>query len=143
MAYYKEIVTKAVIGKGKKTKKEDYVIETNEKIDNVLGCWVINHNFRGSVVNNSIIVSGSYDVNIWYSYLNNTKTKLCVKSIFALQSQGTEISQNNRNSSSYICYKMCDDFAKIFVCERYDDYRVILASKENYKSTIKSLYENQ
>ncbi len=31
MAYYKEIVTKAVIGKGKKTKKEDYVIETNEK----------------------------------------------------------------------------------------------------------------
>ena len=64
MAYYKEIVTKAVIGKGKKTKKEDYVIETNEKIDNVLGCWVINHNFRGSVVNNSIIVSGSYDVNI-------------------------------------------------------------------------------
>ena len=71
MAYYKEIVTKAVIGKGKKTKKEDYVIETNEKIDNVLGCWVINHNFRGSVVNNSIIVSGSYDVNIWYSYLNS------------------------------------------------------------------------
>ena len=79
MAYYKEIVTKAVIGKGKKTKKEDYVIETNEKIDNVLGCWVINHNFRGSVVNNSIIVSGSYDVNIWYSYLNNTKTNVMIK----------------------------------------------------------------
>ena len=44
-----------------------------------LGCWVINHNFRGSVVNNSIIVSGSYDVNIWYSYLNNTKTNVMIK----------------------------------------------------------------
>lgn len=75
--------------------------------------------------------------------LNDTKTKLCVKSIFEPQNQGTEISQTNKNSSSYICYKMCDDFAKIFVCERYDDYRVILASRENYKETIKSLYENQ
>ena len=79
MAYYKEIVTKAVIGKGKKTKREDYVIDTDELIDNVLGCWVINHNFRGNVVNNSIIVSGTYDVNIWYSYLNNTKTNVMIK----------------------------------------------------------------
>lgn len=79
MAYYKEIVTKAVIGKGKKTKSEEYTIETNEHIDNVLGCWVINHNFRGSVVNNTIIVNGTYDVNIWYSYNNNTKTNVMIK----------------------------------------------------------------
>ncbi len=79
MAYYKEIVTKAVIGKGKKTKSEEYVIETNEKIDNVLGCWVINHNFRGSVSNNTIIVSGNFDVNIWYSYNNNSKTNVMIK----------------------------------------------------------------
>lgn len=79
MAYYKEIVTKAVIGKGKKTKSEEYVIETNEKIDNVLGCWVINHNFRGSVSNNTIVVSGNFDVNIWYSYNNNSKTNVMIK----------------------------------------------------------------
>mgnify|MGYP002520059772 FL=1 len=79
MAYYKEIVTKAVIGKGKKTKSEEYVIETNEKIDNVLGCWVINHNFRGSFSNNTIVVSGSFDVNIWYSYNNNSKTNVMIK----------------------------------------------------------------
>ena len=75
--------------------------------------------------------------------LNDTKTKLCVKSIFEPQNQGTEISQTNKNSSSYICYKMCDDFAKIFFFFCYDDYRVILAISENYKETIKSLYENQ
>lgn len=79
MAYYKEIVTKAVIGKGKKTKSEEYVIETNEKIDNVLGCWVINHNFRGNVSNNTIVVSGNFDVNIWYSYNNNCKTNVMIK----------------------------------------------------------------
>ena len=59
MAYYKEIVTKAVIGKGKKTKKEDYVIETNEKIDNVLGCWVINHNLNVNIKENASLTKDS------------------------------------------------------------------------------------
>lgn len=40
---YKEIVTKAVIGKGKKTFRNTYELRTTDKIDTVLGCWVINH----------------------------------------------------------------------------------------------------
>ena len=40
---YKEIVTKAVIGKSKKTSKDEYSILVEEDIGNVLGCWVINH----------------------------------------------------------------------------------------------------
>ena len=95
MAYYKEIVTKAVIGKGKKTKSEEYVIETNEKIDNVLGCWVINHNFRGNVSNNTIVVSGNFDVNIWYSYDNDTKTNVISKKITY---SNTSIVKTNANS---------------------------------------------
>lgn len=79
MASFKEIVTKAVIGKAKKTNSMHFSFTPDEACDTVLGCWVINHNFRGSVVNNSIIVSGSYDVNIWYSYLNNTKTNVMIK----------------------------------------------------------------
>ena len=79
MASFKEIVTKAVIGKAKKTNSMHFSFTPDEACDTVLGCWVINHNFRGSVVNNSIIVSGSYDVNIRYSYLNNTKTNVMIK----------------------------------------------------------------
>ena len=60
MAYYKEIVTKAVIGKGKKTTKEKFDVKINEGIDNVLGCWVINHNFTGLINNNNIVVSGNF-----------------------------------------------------------------------------------
>lgn len=78
MAYYKEIVTKAVIGKGKKTIKSVNVAELNGNIDNVLGCWVINHRFKGYVKDNSIYLSGSYDINIWYSYDNNSKTNVIV-----------------------------------------------------------------
>lgn len=43
MALYKEIVTKAIIGKGKKAFKNTYTIDVEEKPDTILGCWVINH----------------------------------------------------------------------------------------------------
>ena len=73
MSNYKEIVTKAIISKGKKLfTTTDSVAVSNPST--VLGCWVINHNFNGVKENNSIIIDGSYDVNIWYSYDNDTKT---------------------------------------------------------------------
>lgn len=43
MAAYKEIVAKSIIGKGKKSFKNNYEIEVEESPSTVLGCWVINH----------------------------------------------------------------------------------------------------
>ncbi len=74
MAYFKEIVTKAVVGKGKKATSNKHSIVPSEKPDTVLGCWIINHRFDGVTQNNDIYVNGSYDVNVWYSYDNDTKT---------------------------------------------------------------------
>ena len=74
MQQYKEIVTKAVIGKGKKTFTNKYSLEVPNKVDTVLGCWVINHNIFGNNDSNSVLIKGNFDVNIWYSYDNNTKT---------------------------------------------------------------------
>ena len=76
MSTYKEIVTKAVIGKGKKYYKNTYTIDTEYVPSTVLGCWVINHKFKGSEVSNHIVIDGSFDVNIWYSYDNDTKTNV-------------------------------------------------------------------
>ena len=82
MAMYKEIVTKAVVGKGKKYFKDNYKIEvTNNNPTTVLGCWVINHKFKGYKSGDKIGVSGSYDVNIWYSYDQNSKTGVVNKKI--------------------------------------------------------------
>lgn len=74
MANYREIVTKAVIAKGKKTFVTDNSITVENNPSTVLGCWVINHNFNGVKNNDKITINGSYDVNIWYSYDNDTKT---------------------------------------------------------------------
>ena len=74
MANYREIVTKAVIAKGKKTFTTDNSIKVDNNPSTILGCWVINHNFNGIRSNDKININGSYDVNIWYSYDNDTKT---------------------------------------------------------------------
>lgn len=81
MASYKEIVTKAIIGKGKKYFKDNYDLETTLVPTTVLGCWVINHKFKGYKVDNKIGVNGSYDVNIWYSYDNDSKTTVVNKKV--------------------------------------------------------------
>ena len=73
MANYTEIVTKAVISKGKRLFSTNHSVEANNP-STILGCWVINHNFNGTKSNNKINITGSYDVNIWYSYDNDTKT---------------------------------------------------------------------
>ena len=78
---YKEIVTKAIIGKGKKYFKNNYTITTETTPTIVLGCWVINHNFKGYKSKDKIGVDGSFDVNIWYSYENDSKTTVVNKKV--------------------------------------------------------------
>ena len=78
MAGFKEIVTKTVIGKGKKTTKNSVSITPDERPSTVLGCWVINHTFSGSVDGGMVVVNGSYDVNVWYSFDEDHKTAVSV-----------------------------------------------------------------
>ena len=73
MTNYREIVTKAIVSKGKKLFTTEHTVSVNNP-STVLGCWVINHNFNGTKSGNDIIIDGSYDVNIWYSYDKDTKT---------------------------------------------------------------------
>lgn len=81
MAIYKEIVTKTVIGKGKKYFKNNYTLTPTDKPTTVLGCWVINHQFKGYKTGEKIGVDGSFDINIWYSYDNDSKTTVVSKKI--------------------------------------------------------------
>lgn len=79
MSNYKEIVTKTIVGKGKKTSKDKYVLQTEEIPNTVLGCWIINHRFQGTNKQNEVDINGSFDINVWYSYDNNSKTSVTTK----------------------------------------------------------------
>ena len=76
MSSFKEIVTKAVLGKGRKVFTTNHTLTTPNRPTTILGCWVINHNFSGVKKNDKINIEGSYDVNIWYSYDNDSKTEV-------------------------------------------------------------------
>lgn len=78
---FKEIVTKAVIGKGKKYFKNNYNLLAEHNANTILGCWVINHEFKGSVNGAKVVIDGSFDINIWYSYDDDKKTAVASKNI--------------------------------------------------------------
>ena len=68
----REIVTKAVCGRGRKFSEATHTVTTTHKMVTILGAWVINHTYRADKVGEIVEVSGTYEINIWYSYNNNT-----------------------------------------------------------------------
>ncbi len=79
MANYKEIVTKAVVGKAKKNSISKFIVHPEETPNTVLGCWIINHTFEGHNNHGVVDINGAFDVNVWYSYNNDTKTAVSTK----------------------------------------------------------------
>jgi len=79
MSNYKEIVTKTIVGKGRKTFKNNYSLTPENTPNTVLGCWVINHTFSGTNNKNEVHVDGTFDVNVWYSYDQDSKTAVTTR----------------------------------------------------------------
>ncbi|WP_339063126.1 outer spore coat protein CotE [Tepidibacillus marianensis] len=77
----REIITKAVCGKGRKFSKTPHNIVLPNKPSNILGCWAINHTFEAEKVGEVIEIVGTYDINLWYSYTNNTKTTVASETV--------------------------------------------------------------
>ena len=92
---YKEIVTKAVIGKGKKKYHNKYQITVEQKPTTILGCWIINHNFLAKEIDKKIIINGSFDVNVWYYYDNDTKTTVVTKKIDYIEEEKLNVGNEN------------------------------------------------
>ncbi|SDJ00411.1 outer spore coat protein CotE [Salimicrobium halophilum] len=78
---FREIVTKAVCGKGKEYIESKHTVEARNKPDSILGCWVINHVYKAKKKKDHVEISGSYEVNIWYSFNDNTKTEVITERV--------------------------------------------------------------
>ncbi|GAF23563.1 outer spore coat protein E [Bacillus sp. JCM 19047] len=78
---YREIITKAVCGKGRKFSEATHHIRPTERPSSILGCWIINHTYSAKKRGDNIEVSGTYDINVWYSYGNNTKTEVATQTV--------------------------------------------------------------
>ncbi|MBB5171992.1 outer spore coat protein CotE [Texcoconibacillus texcoconensis] len=78
---YREIITKAVCGKGRKFSQASHTMSPSEKPTSILGCWIINHQYDAEKKGDAIEVNGRYDINIWYSYSNNTQTDVATETV--------------------------------------------------------------
>ncbi len=75
----REIVTKAVVSKGRKRVCLKSIVTPNNDTFSILGCWVINHEFNASLEGNVVLIDGNFEINIWYAYDNNTRTEVARK----------------------------------------------------------------
>ncbi|UJL48003.1 outer spore coat protein CotE [Virgibacillus sp. NKC19-16] len=79
---YREIITKAVCGKGRKFTQASHSIAPSHRPSSILGCWVINHLYNAKKKSeDKVEINGSYDINIWYSYNDNTKTEVVTERV--------------------------------------------------------------
>ena len=99
---FKEIVTKAVIGKGKKYFKNNYNLLAEHNANTILGCWVINHKFKGTVVGEKVVIDGNFDINIWYSYDDDQKTAVASKNISYTETVNVKTKQGTTINGSDI-----------------------------------------
>lgn len=73
---YREILTKAIIAKGKKEIVNKNKVTISHDISKVLGCWVINHKYNIYSKEQKIYINGCYDAFFWYGYDNDTNCGL-------------------------------------------------------------------
>lgn len=92
---FKEIVTKTIIGKGKKVNSNEFSMIPEETPNTVLGCWIINHAFKGYNNNGVVKVNGSFDVNVWYSYNSDTKTSVSTQKFLYEDNMNITLKDNN------------------------------------------------
>ncbi|UJW58074.1 outer spore coat protein CotE [Bacillus sp. A116_S68] len=78
---FREIVTKAVCGKGRKFSETKHTITPEDQPASILGCWIINHKYTSAKKGDAVEISGNYDINIWYSYSGNTKTNVATETV--------------------------------------------------------------
>ncbi|WP_409294302.1 outer spore coat protein CotE [Peribacillus sp. SCS-26] len=81
MSQYRQIITKAVVAKGRKYTKSKHTIIPAHPPTSILGCWIINHRYDAKKVGDKVEVTGYFDINTWYSYHKNTKTEVVTEKV--------------------------------------------------------------
>lgn len=72
----REIITKAVCAKGSKKFVNNHCLRPEPRPEKVLGCWLANHQYQAKSFPNSVVIKGQYELNVWYTYKDNSKTEI-------------------------------------------------------------------
>ncbi len=68
----REIYTKAIVAKGKKLSRNTHTLTLSQTPDEILGCCVMNHQYKASLHKEKPQVLGTFDIHIWYRISNES-----------------------------------------------------------------------
>ena len=103
---YREIVTRAVVGKGRISNEGEVVVNTSNQVSKVLGCWVINHGFSATLEQDCVKINGNFEINIWYAYDENSKTEVARETIEYTDTIKTRQIVRNVNSTKDVIVRV-------------------------------------
>jgi len=114
MSEYREILAKAVVGRGNKNYITNHVVNVENEVSKTLGCWIINHQYYPYIIDeNTVKIEGSFDVHIWYAYDKDLETGLVKKTINYIETlpfrmkPGERIGVNNELKGFMVKYPTC------------------------------------
>lgn len=96
----REIITKAVCGKGRKFSTVTHNVSPPQHPTSILGAWIINHQYEAVRSGDGIEVIGTYDINIWYSYDKNSQTDVAKESISYVENVPLSFLDSKHRSST-------------------------------------------
>ena len=114
---YREIVTKAVVGKGKIFNNNEAIVKVNNNPSKLLGCWIINHFYVCSLEGDKVVAKGKYDLHIWYGIDNDSDTIVHKQTIdyveeFSLSmNKGESLSEENELVAKCLKYPTCTNLS--------------------------------
>jgi len=71
MGTLREIFVKAVCARGKRSCARLHRFRTKYHPEDLLGCRITNHRYASSMDGDDVVVAGSYDIHVWYSYIDD------------------------------------------------------------------------
>lgn len=76
MSEIREIVTRAVVSKGKKVIRINCLVPIEQNADKILGCYVTDNKINVELLDNKVKVEGSFEINVWYLNNENNTTNI-------------------------------------------------------------------
>ena len=106
MKKLRQIVTKAVVAKGKKRFESTETLCPPNSPTNILGCWVINHQYQSKRVGDFVEIAGKFDINVWYAYQNQSKTAVYTQSVTYKDKVKLHFRDGDHNNSNAVKVKV-------------------------------------
>lgn len=128
----KEIAAKTLTGKGKLAYYLEKEIFLDANVSKLLGCWIINLEYKEVIENKKIFLKGSYSIQLWYALNNDQKSSVYEEKILFYE----EVNMAYRNLE-VLNEKM---YVKVFTSKYPTCIGMELSEDKKIKVKIESLF---